>query len=248
MKWSRPTLKTGKKQAKPDYRDRILEVGSHYYPPEYSQNPAFPEVRALYLLRAPCLQLFHTKLTRYLNFLVRPFENFAFCSHWILLVTPPIPSFPPGTITWSLPLQIIRSIELQVPLPSAEQRPTVAPFDEKYPIRKHPLPKLLYLGVTTYSDREISLLGQLIVEYMKAEGGGRYHRVFRNCQHFVAFMMSFLCPEAPLPTRADQTPLGISGMFKRHKWDFDCRLSEMRDFCGRRIHEKLEVNKVSLWE
>jgi len=82
---------------------------------------------------------------------------------------------------------------------------------------------------------------------MNAEGWCRYHRIYRKCQHFVAFTMSFLCCEAPLPIKADQTPLGIERVFNGDKWDFS-RLEEVRDFFKRSVLEKFKVNKLDLCE
>jgi hypothetical protein len=231
--------RTDPKKRKPSYRDRILQTGSTYTNRDYTEMSTTKE-RAVLLARHPCLQTFHGVWTRYLNFLVRPFERFPPYSHWRLVLTAEIPSISPGSLTRSLPKES-RTIELQVPVPSEEETPTVGSFDGLFPIQTAAFPDLLYLGTTTMSDAEISLLGEFIVEFMRCEGtSGRYHGIFRNCQHFVGLLCSFLCPSAPLPARSDQTMFGANRWFKGVKWDFTFRSREARDFVVRRIREERE--------
>lgn len=236
---------TSPKKKRHSYRDRILKAGSTYAPGDYTEQSTTKE-RAVYLARYPCLQTFHSVWTRYLNFLVRPFERFPPFSHWRLVVTPEIPPISLGSKTRLFP-QECRTIELQVPRPWGRETPTVGSFDTVFPVQTAAFPDLLYLGTTTMSDVEISQLGEFIVEFMGREGtSGRYHGIFRNCQHFVSLLCSFVCPSAPLPHRSDQTVFGANRYFKGAKWNFTFRAREARDFVARRIREETELVRMEI--
>lgn len=227
----------GKKPGKPkktSHRDRALSVRSAFVPADYQQES--PAVRAIYLSRAPCLQTFHSQLTRYCNFLVRPLEPCYPVSHWGLVITPEVPAVGAKRMIKAWP-SIRRTLDMQALPPDGDEsgNPTVGSFDDLSPIRRTPFSKLLYIGTTTFSDPEITRMADLVTQFLKEEG--RYHGIFRNCQHWICMLTSIICPEAKLPRRADEK-FPVFYYFKHSKKDMKERVEKAHEYCRQKLQKE----------
>lgn len=219
------------KPKKAGHRDRVICMRSHSFPPEYHEEN--PMVRAVYLSRTPCLQTFHSHCTRYFNFLVRPLETTFPFSHWSLVITPELPGVLGSSRSGECPFPR-RVIEMGAALPDRKRgEPTVGSFDSQCPVRNRPYSRLLYIGATILSDPEITKVALLITDYLKEEG--RYHGIFRNCQHWIYMLTSILCPNAKLPRRVDQTQCAIFYLFKHSNKDMQERVEKVNEYCRQRI-------------
>jgi hypothetical protein len=225
------------KSKKTSHRDRVLSVRSEFVPADYHQEN--PTVRAIYLSRTPCLQTFHSQWTRYCNFLVRPLEPCYPVSHWGLVVTTEVPAAGAKRKLKEWP-SIRRTIDMQALPPDGDEgaKATVGSFDELSPIRRTAFSKLLYIGTTTFSDPEITRLADLVTEFLKEEG--QYHGIFRNCQHWIYMLTSILCPDAKLPTRADEK-LSFFYFFKHSNKNMKERVENAHEYCRRKLEEEERV-------
>jgi hypothetical protein len=222
-------------------------------PSSLEHNDSDPAPRAVYIFLRPCLQTCQGFIVKYLNLIVRLFERRINLSHWgIILSTEHPPSqVQPGDLyklkeDWT---KTSSSFELDVPEMTAQSGNVnvgsferISPTDSSWPRQA----THVYLGTTTLSDEYVSTVGMAMVRYMMQEGHG-YHGLFRNCQQFVVFMSSFLCPGITSPRRADQMFWGVTWMFKHgnkdiHK-DMNKRVEEAREFYLKEVAEKIHAWK-----
>ena len=232
MDTSRKTKASAKypKPKKSSYRDRIFRMKSHSFPSDYHEENT--TIRALYLTRSPCLQTFHSQWTRYFNLLVRPLEAFYPLSHWSLVITPKLPDGQRSRLSYEW---LSRGTELELEAVRSDRdrtKHTVGSFDKCSPIRNRPFSRLLYLGITTLSNPEIITIAELVTEYSKNEG--RYHGIFRNCQHWIHMVTSIICPDAKLLLQVDQT---IFYLFKHSNRDMKERIKKAQEYCRQRLEE-----------
>jgi hypothetical protein len=188
--------------------------------------------RAVYIFRRPCIQTLRGSLTTCFNFCLRPIEDYVPFCHWGILISTehPPPLTKPGqehklTKPWSTTSS---SYELDVPALGGK-KVHMGSFERYCPVKNKRSDKLVYLGTTNLSDDEIRELGDLVIQCIKNEGG--YHGLWRNCQHFLVFMASYLCPDAVLPTTADALLGGIMLLFKHKHRNMKQRIKIARKFC-----------------
>jgi hypothetical protein len=216
-------------------------------------NGPDPTPRAVYIFLRPCLQTYRGFITKYLNLIMRLIERRIDFSHWgIILSTEHPPSdVQPGDLYklkehWT---KTSSSFELHIPQMTAQSAninvgsfERISPTDATWPRQE----THMYLGTTTALDEYVASVGTAMVRYMMQEGHG-YHGLFRNCQQFVVFMSSFLCPGISCPQRADQRLWGVTWMFKHgnkdvHK-DMNKRVEEAREFYMKEVAEKIHAWK-----
>jgi hypothetical protein len=93
--------------------------------------------------------------------------------------------------------------------------------------------------MTDKSDEEVLELGCYVTEFLKEEGG--YDGLYRNCQHFLVCLMSYLCPGVKLPTRADEICGGILLFLNPSVKNMKKRIKEARKYCDQRLAEKTQA-------
>ena len=222
-----------KKIKKSRHKNQSMRLLTHPCSDKEVNNETFNNnCRAVYIFRRPCIQTLRGFLTLYFNFCLRPIERYVPFCHWGILISSehPPPSTKPGqeyklTKPW---FTISSSYELDVPAIGVKKA-HMGSFERYYPVKNKISDKLLYLGTTNLSDDKIKELGELVIQCINNEGG--YHGLWRNCQHFLVFMASYLCPDAVLPTTADALFGGIILLFKHKHRNMKKRITIARQFC-----------------
>jgi len=185
-----------------------------------SKETPEPTIRAVYLFRRACIQTFRGRLSRYFNLGLRAIEGYIPFTHWGLLISTELPSPRTKAGTNFTPTRPWKNhsstFELDVPaLVAQSQKVSVGSLEKYFPTKQKKSKRVLYLGTTGLNDDAIQDMGRAVLRYMKLPGG--YDPLFHNCQHFVEFMATLLCPDARCPVRADQTFCisGINGVVQK---------------------------------
>ena len=221
------------------HKNKPMRLLSHFRSAEAINEPSSNNSRAVYIFRRPCIQTLTGFLTTYLNFCLRPIENYIPLCHWGILISleHPPPLTKPGqeyklTKPWS---STSSSYELDVPS-LGERKIHMGSLERQCPVKNKRSKKLIYLGTTPLSNDEIRELAELMIECLRNEGG--YHGLWRNCQHFLVFVASYLCPDVVLPTTADSMFWGFILLFKHKNRNMEKRIRVARQYCDDQLAAK----------
>ena len=191
-------------------------------------------IRAMYITTRTCLQTFCGPFTKYMNIPLRLFEGHIPLSHWTVLFSTELP--PDGTRSgqkWKLTESCTftgSTYELDVPTLGENQANIhMDSCENRFPAATRRSRDVVYLGTTTMSDAELEEVGKLVLEYLQIAEKG-YHYLHRNCQHFVVFLASVVCPEAKIPKTADTLWGGLFSLLKRKNKDITKRITAAKEF------------------
>ena len=244
LKYKPPKTKKTKKSI---HKNQPMRLLTHLCSDKEMNNETSRDnSRAVYIFRRPCVQTLRGFLTIYFNFCLRPIENYVPFCHWGILISsehPPLSTKPSQEYKLTKPWSMTSSsYELDVPA-LGEKKVHMGSFEHYSPVKNKRSDKLLYLGTTNLSDDEIRELGELVIQCIRNEGG--YHGLWRNCQHFLVFMASYLCPDAVLPTTADALFWGIALLFKHKNRNMKKRIKIARKFCDDQLATRGQPQDVS---
>jgi hypothetical protein len=169
-----------------------------------------------------------------MNIPLRPFEGYIPFSHWTVLFSTELP--PDGTRSgqkWKLTESCTftgSTYELDIPTLGENQANIhMGSCENRFPAATRRSRDVVYLGTTTMSDAELEEVGKLVLEYLQMAEKG-YHCLHRNCQHFVVFLASVVCPEAKIPKTADTLWGGLFSLLKRKNKDITKRITAAKEF------------------
>jgi hypothetical protein len=223
----------------------LSRVSPDYRPPISPQTQ-----RAVYIFLRPCVQTFKGLCTRYLNLPLRLIYKRTEISHWGFLISTELPSTdtrPGKKCTLKEPWErTCYPVELDVPdLDEAAKGVNVGSFEHLFPTTQTTQKKFIYVGTTTLMNDEIHEKAEVVVEFLRKEGG--YHGIYRNCQHFIQILSSFMFDsegrEIRLPKRADQCLGGVLwlGMWKFR--DINKRIKNARALYEEALQEKERLSR-----
>ena len=218
----------------------LSRVSPAYLPPIVPNTE-----RAVYIFLRPCVQTFKGPYTRYLNLPIRLIYKRTELSHWGFLISTEIPSTDTGPgkkCTLREPWERTSyPLELDVPdLDEAAKGVNVGSFERRFPTTQTTRKKFIYVGTTTLTNDEIQEKAEVVVEFLRREGG--YHGIYRNCQHFIEILSSFIFDregqQIRLPKRADKC---LGGVLWLGMWKFrniGKRVENAREFYQQTRQEK----------
>src|SRR5947207_6748 len=166
----------------------LSRVSPDYLPPNLPNTQ-----RTVYILLRPCVQTFKGGCTRYLNLPIRLIYKRTEISHWGFLISTEMPSTdtsPGKKCTLREPWERTSyPLELDVPdLDEAAKGVNVGSFERRFPTTQKNQKKFIYVGTTTLTNDEIQEKAEVVVEFLRREGG--YHGIYRHCQHFIWILSS----------------------------------------------------------
>jgi hypothetical protein len=228
-----PKPQRTKKVKKSKHKGLPMSLKVHRNPVE-SQNESSPPTRAVYINTRTCLQTFKGYCIRYMNIPVRLAEGYIPLCHWGVLCSTEL---PPEELKSGQKCTLIQSWKMtsstyELEIPSLGERQAsihMGSCEERFPAAQRRSKHMIYLGTTTLSDAELQEVGELVLEYLQVAEKG-YHGLYRNCQHFVVFLASIVCPDAKIPKTADSLCGGLFRLFKRKNTNMKKRIENAKDF------------------
>lgn len=200
-----------------------------------SDNKSNHPTRAMYITTRTCLQTLGGSFTKYMNILIRPIEAYVPLSHWAVLFSTEL---PPEGIKSGQKYKLAESCRLtgstyELDVPALGENQTnihMGSCENRFPAATRRSRHMIYLGTTTKSDAELEEVGRLVLEYIQVAEKG-YHFLHRNCQHFVVFLASVICPDAKSPKTTDTLWGGLFSLLKRKNKDIAKRITAVQEFC-----------------
>jgi hypothetical protein len=225
---------------------RELKVNIHLRSEDTSF--VYPQPRAVYIFRRPCIQTFSSPGLQYLNLLLRTIEHRLTLCHWGVMVSTEHPPNRKSGSVYKLK-QPVRQTSSSFELEAPNMRPdgddgTVGSLEKCFPTQKHRSKTLLYIGQTTLTDEDISLLADSALLFIEQEG--HYHGVYRNCQHFANMLVGLLCPESRCPRSCDEICWRAMWLFKGRKLKMGARIEGLKLLHERRLSEKERLAEKSV--
>ena len=228
-----PKPQKTKKVKKSKHKGLPVSLKTNLNPVE-SLDENSPPTRAVYLNTRTCLQTFKGYCTKYMNIPICLVEGYIPLCHWGILCSTELP--PEGLksgqkYTLIQPWKLTSSTyELDIPsLGERQESIHMGSCEERFPATPRRSKHMVYLGTTTLSDAELREVGELVLKYLQVAERG-YHGLYRNCQHFVVFFASIVCPDAKIPNTADSLWGGFFRLFKKKNTNMKKRIGNVEQF------------------